>query len=544
MHTFIQNRGGLSGSPQNGQPQAKPERQAIAANARIPMKQAPGTHQPQAQSGTPARGIGNAQNSSAVMQHAPQRRQSGQGHGQKHDPYDTDAESLDTTVNQSFVQIEDSQQIDQQHGQIVDLGEGSDDDDEDVEDVEDVEDYVDFDDYVLTEDDNHLLQREGIQDLTRDEQLAFLQQARLQNFRTIEGDSYPTTTNGEPSDRGGGQEPSSEYHNDAGPVSPSPQRPTVNNQFEHSFAPQPLQREQISNMPGLNHNPQMSSTLFQQSANIRDQQRSTAPLTQRSGQGFQYNAAALSSQPPNYSQVNPDIAPALSLHANTHSGTHGHTSKPLQHGQRQSSGHRVQFQSNIINPIEPPVPSKRPSFARVKAEPVIRQHPVVQQQPIEQAPIEYVQAAPECDYDRDTLFGMRYADLKNEDFDTNPHAKSPVLAKSVLQQPLVERLEFVQKNLDPGQQSDFFRSMPTTEWEDAGDWFLDQFQSIIQHMKQARQSKRKLAQEFEEEVEKRHKHVSKKQQQVEEAMGKMKTQGEGLVPRSPRPSKSPRPKRG
>jgi flagellar hook-basal body complex protein FliE len=85
--------------------------------------------------------------------------------------------------------------------------------------------------------------------------------------------------------------------------------------------------------------------------------------------------------------------------------------------------------------------------------------------------------------------------------------------------------------------------LPTTEWEDAGDWFLDQFSSIIKRTKEARQKKRKLAQEFEKEVEKRHKHVSKKQHQVESAMSKMQTQGQGLVPRSPKPSVSPRPKK-
>jgi DNA-binding protein H-NS len=102
----------------------------------------------------------------------------------------------------------------------------------------------------------------------------------------------------------------------------------------------------------------------------------------------------------------------------------------------------------------------------------------------------------------------------------------------------------VQKNLDVGQQSEFFRSLPTTEWEDAGDWFLDQFQNIVQRIRQARQKKRKLAQDFEAEVEKRYEHVSKRQNQVQHAMDRMKEQGEGLVPRSPKPSKSPRPKRG
>jgi hypothetical protein len=163
---------------------------------------------------------------------------------------------------------------------------------------------------------------------------------------------------------------------------------------------------------------------------------------------------------------------------------------------------------------------------------------------MEQAPVEEFEAVSHEDYDQKTLFKMKYEELKNESFDSDPRAPPPVLAEEDLQKPLVERLSLVQKNVDVGQQSQFFRSLPTTEWEDAGDWFLDQFQNIIQRTKQARQRKRKLAQEFETEVEKRHEHVSKKQHQVQQAMDKMKEQGEGLVPRSPRPSKSPRPKRG
>jgi hypothetical protein len=166
------------------------------------------------------------------------------------------------------------------------------------------------------------------------------------------------------------------------------------------------------------------------------------------------------------------------------------------------------------------------------------------QQPVEQLPVEELEAVPYEDYDEKTLSKMSYEELKNESFDTDPHARPSVLTEDELRKPLVERLRLVQMTLDAGQQSEFFRSLPTTEWEDAGDWFLDQFQDIIKRTKQARQKKRKLAQDLEAEVEKRYEHVSKRQHQVQQAMDKMKAQGEGLVPRSPRPSKSPRLKRG
>jgi hypothetical protein len=104
--------------------------------------------------------------------------------------------------------------------------------------------------------------------------------------------------------------------------------------------------------------------------------------------------------------------------------------------------------------------------------------------------------------------------------------------------PLNDRLDHVQKNLAPADQTKFFRSLPTREWEDAGDWFLSQFESIIKRTREARQEKRKLAREFEKEVEKRHRHVAKKSRQVDDALQKMSAQGQGLLPpKSPTPAR-------
>lgn len=135
---------------------------------------------------------------------------------------------------------------------------------------------------------------------------------------------------------------------------------------------------------------------------------------------------------------------------------------------------------------------------------------------------------------------MSYDQLKNEDFDTVPRGAPQPLSEDMLHKSLAERLEHVWKSLDAGDQGKFFRALPTHEWEESGDWFLGRFTDIIQRTKDARQKKRKLAKEFEDQVETRYHHVAKKQQQVQNAMGKMKTQGQGLVPRSPRASKTPR----
>jgi hypothetical protein len=541
MESFAKKGSGRPNTPKNGQPD--PERQAAAANARVHGKPGLNLQQPRVLSGLPGRGLNNAQNSSAPMQQA-QWRTSGQAHGYglKRDPYDTDAASIDTTVNQSVVQVEDSPKRDYQHqqnGHVTDLGGGSDDTEERSEYEE--EEYMDFGDYVFTQEDKDFIKRAGAQNLSREEQLNILQQGERAFLRTVDGDSYPTTTNGEPSELGGGQEPPFNFHDNSGSGSPSPQRPKINSQSTRAFAPQSLQPQQQPNMSLPNHNMHQPSVIFQQAAHVREQARSSAPFSQYAGHTVQRNGVALPfGQAPIFGQTNPTIAPALHSHSTAQPNPNGQASKHSQHASRQPSGpsRAFQYQTTTTKPLVAQAPPKNPSSGRVKPD------LVVQQQSDEQPPIEDVQPAPDGDYDHNTLFKMKYEDLKNEDFDTDPRAKLQVLHEEDLQKTLVERLDLAQEKLDAGQQSDFFRSLPTTEWEEAGDWFLDQFQSIIQRTKQARQTKRKLAQEFEDEVEKRHKHVSKKYHQVEQAMDKMKAQGEGMVPKSPRPSKSPMPKRG
>jgi hypothetical protein len=135
---------------------------------------------------------------------------------------------------------------------------------------------------------------------------------------------------------------------------------------------------------------------------------------------------------------------------------------------------------------------------------------------------------------------MKYEQLRNEDFDDNPRATAAILSEDMREKPLVDQLEYVQKSFNPTDKSKFCCELPRKDWEDAGDWFLSQFADIIKRTQEARQKKRKLAKEFEDEVERRHRHVADRKMQVEHALGEMQRQGQGLIPKSPRPSKSPR----
>ncbi|KAI4955126.1 hypothetical protein J4E91_000983 [Alternaria rosae] len=528
-----------TGSPAAGQPQGKPDRQANAANARVSIKNGHSVQQPQAISGIPARGLNITQNSSAILQQPLQNRQSGPGPSQKRDLYDTDAESLDTTVNPSIVQVEDSQQKEQHYprqGHVVNLGGASEIEGEGEEcgdESDDPDDESEGYDDELMQDNQGFMGAHGLEHLPYDDQVAFLQEVGRGALPTVRGDSYPPTTNGEPSEWEGGQDALSNFHNELAPISPPSQRQNVNKQAARMTASHALQQQQRGNVPIARQNTQQPSGLFRHGAQLREQSRTVAPSLQAGVQNAQQYVLALpASQHQTHPPNKPNSTANLPMYSGSHPSTKVQPSKSQQNLFRQSSGHRTQ---------PPPKKNAMPSesHAPLKHQPPVPaiQEPITQEQLVEQAPVEELEAVSHEDYDDKTLFGMSYEELRNESFDTNPRARPSVLAKEDLQKPLVERLELVQQNLDAIQQSEFFQALPTTEWEDAGDWFLDRFQDIIQRTKEARQKKRKLAQEFEADVERRHEHVSKRQHQVQQAMDKMKAQGEGLVPRSPRPRK-------
>jgi hypothetical protein len=147
----------------------------------------------------------------------------------------------------------------------------------------------------------------------------------------------------------------------------------------------------------------------------------------------------------------------------------------------------------------------------------------------------------EClDYEGEKLKTINYDDLRYQSFDHDPSCVGAAIKKKIglpedeLQIPLSDRLSLMREK-EAGQQQAFFASLPVDEWEEAGDWFLEQFGEI---MKQMRKQKRKLAKEFEDEVSKRHELVASRKQDIAEAMSSMQTNGQevlrGSTPKKPK----------
>ncbi|KAJ4370814.1 hypothetical protein N0V86_008505 [Didymella sp. IMI 355093] len=535
MQTFVKGpRNGRPESPYNGQPQVNPQRALQAANLKVSMR--PEVARPGTAQGLHGRSESIAQNQPASLQQQHLPRQPAD-EGRKRDPYDTDAESIDTTVNHSVIQVEDTQPFDQQQFQPDDeeLESGGDEDaeayGEDLEDNEyDIADDVRVQEYLV---------QHGKSNASYDEQIHFLQTSQPQLFRTVDGDSYPTTTEGNPTEV---DEQLEQPADDPDSPSPSPQRLAGQGHAPSMLNQQPQQSPQALDMHRFKPATQQSSRLYQQGAQIRGQQRREGAAHVRGQPGQQHVTFEPStSQPPSYSQSTRQEDPVAPLTTHTRLDV---IAQGVQMDLSQRSKRLPSVPRHSRDPIprieEPAMTSKRTPATRTNVVPIVQQP--IETTPFEPAPIEE-RPKHVGDYGPEDLSKMRYEELRDESFDQDPHEQEPALPEDMLEKTLDERLIFAQEKLDPSQQAKFFTGLPTTEWEEAGDWFLAQFSTIIARTRAARQKKRKQAREFESEIEKRHKHVAKKQCLVEDAMAKMQAQGEGLVPKSPRASKSPRPRR-
>ncbi|EME44064.1 hypothetical protein DOTSEDRAFT_71763 [Dothistroma septosporum NZE10] len=134
---------------------------------------------------------------------------------------------------------------------------------------------------------------------------------------------------------------------------------------------------------------------------------------------------------------------------------------------------------------------------------------------------------------------MSYSFLKNEPFDIDPQAEDLQLPEFQQHQTLEAMLQAV-SGLPSQFQHAFFTSLPVEQWEEAGDWFLEQFGEVLKKFKAARQDKRKAAREFEHEIEQRHEAVSKKRKLTEDALSEMKKTGSVVLQCTPRKPKKTR----
>lgn len=335
-----------------------------------------------------------------------------------------------------------------------------------------------------------------------------------QNVFEAHNNSYPTTTSGRLDDEetvnGADQvvQISSDTNAEEEEISPSPptqQQPQMRRPVavQQAFSTNVHFRQPQQPPSSLRQPP-----VFQQAAALRQQTRSQptipvrgvpaqAALTRpRTAQAAARDATQPpASQPPTYSQV-----------------------------QRESQQH-VHFTPPPAERLTP-----APSTGEQAALQNVNGH-AAQPQQSEAQPMatQQEQEGPPFDYDTPALYNMAYTDLQAESFDHNPRAPDSVLPPEKVAAPLPERLAHAHSQLAPPQQQQFFASLNIDEWEDAGDWFLEQFGGLIKKMKELRREKRKLAGRLEDEVAERDDQITRKKQRLNGEMEGMKSQGQGLL---------------
>ncbi|KAF9734551.1 hypothetical protein PMIN04_009487 [Paraphaeosphaeria minitans] len=526
MKSFVNNKADNTARPQS----ANSNRRVVGGQAKLQVPPTKLRNEPAQTHTGPLRGLGNQPNVPPSTLQNTQRQDLGNHH---HGRYDTDAgSSIDTAIyeHSTFNQGED-QRI-QQRNMVQRNGH---DGDEDLDEYSDSEDGSDEDGGSGRDDDEEEYEdQDQHRGQDRDEFDEEAEQVvKAQGMFHDEGNSYPSTTSGPPDEQFDqkslrqqplGNHRGAYYHTDQLHLQ-SPAQGSTNRYTQPTFQQARPPAAGPSNMP--------APSVYEKSAAIRkSEQQANAPLEVPRGVARQTNAVA-----PSQIQRN---------------------SQAVLQALRQPKGALVQQASALVgsNPQrEVPPPLVQPRAPSTKQAPVattppalvlrsappqtqLKDEPAVLYQSVEED-ASHDAEEPIDDYDTADLFNMDYDRLRAEDFDTIPRRKTQALSNDMQNCELEERLVYVQNNLNPGNQDKFFRALPTREWEDAGDWFLGQFGDIIKRAKEARQNKRKLAREFEDEVEKRYCKVAKRQQNVEVALGQMKEKGQGLIPKSPRASRAP-----
>lgn len=135
----------------------------------------------------------------------------------------------------------------------------------------------------------------------------------------------------------------------------------------------------------------------------------------------------------------------------------------------------------------------------------------------------------ELDYDTDTLSTMKYSELKDQPFDSNPKACGSVIPEDLNGQASLEAYLERFKDSEPHDRNSFFAQMTLDQWERSGDWFLEGFGNIMSRFKEARRTKRDVSKAFEKELATREEAVRGEAESIQEVFRQMRAGGEGVL---------------
>ncbi|KAF2672619.1 hypothetical protein BT63DRAFT_420843 [Microthyrium microscopicum] len=134
------------------------------------------------------------------------------------------------------------------------------------------------------------------------------------------------------------------------------------------------------------------------------------------------------------------------------------------------------------------------------------------------------------DYSLEELKDLNYSDLNNQDFDVDPKATRATerVEGDALKHQLEKGLA-----LSDDKKKQFFNSLTIDQWDESGDWFLEQYGGLLQKMREARKAKRDLAQKFEKQVAERQDAVEARKGGIMNVLGEMKKSGQVVLKAQP-----------
>jgi predicted nucleic acid-binding Zn-ribbon protein len=123
---------------------------------------------------------------------------------------------------------------------------------------------------------------------------------------------------------------------------------------------------------------------------------------------------------------------------------------------------------------------------------------------------------------------MSYAELQKQDFDYDPQAAAMQQTSVPSGNSLEDKLTYY-KDKDSLDQHQFFTQISIGDWENAGDWFLDQFSGVVQKLKTARREKRDMVAQFEKEINGREEAVRNKMEGIARTLQELKQEGQSMM---------------
>lgn len=144
-------------------------------------------------------------------------------------------------------------------------------------------------------------------------------------------------------------------------------------------------------------------------------------------------------------------------------------------------------------------------------------------QPPTTAPTHFI-----SDYAPNILQTKTFADLTSESFDYNPAPPQPIFPPQEPTPSLNERLKRLQSLTDE-QRRALFSGLTLAEWEESGDWLIEQFGEILQKTKDARRERREVAAVFETEIKRRFESAEAESRDTQGRLNEMRSGGMGVL---------------